>query len=81
MSSDVTDNGVTCSHCSDHESRVSSTSTRLALALCTLIEHVTQDIVVAIFVHVVDSHMPIASQSLCDASKFGFSRRVGDIPL
>ncbi len=76
-----TDDGVTCSHCSDHEPCVSPASTRLSLAFCALVEHVAQDIVVAIFVHVMDAHMPVASQSLCYASKIGFSHRVGDIPL
>jgi hypothetical protein len=63
MSSDVTDNDVTCSHCSDHEPCVSPTSTCLALAFCTLIEHVAQDVVVAVFVHVVDSHMSVTKSA------------------
>lgn len=68
MSNETSDNGMACSNRSDHESCVSPTSTRLALALCTLIEHVAQDIVVSVFVHVMDAHVSITSQRPVDTS-------------
>lgn len=59
MSNEYDDIGTVYSNRSNHESCVSPTSTRLALALCTLVEHVAQDIVVSVFVHVVDAHMSV----------------------
>lgn len=59
MSNEYDDIGTVYSNRSNHESCVSPTSTRLALALCTLVEHVAQDIVVSVFVHVVDAHMSL----------------------
>jgi hypothetical protein len=49
---------------SDHEPCVGPTSARLTLAFCALVEHVAQDIVVAVFVHVMDAHMSVTSQLL-----------------
>lgn len=59
----IADNGAASSKRSDHEPRIGPPSTRLTLAFCTLVEHVAQDIVVAVFVHVVDAHMSATSQS------------------
>jgi hypothetical protein len=62
MSSDIIcDAGDAFSHRSDHEPCVGPTSARLTLALCALIEHVAENVVVAVFVHVVDAHMSITS--------------------
>ena len=57
LSEIITDIGAACSNCSHHETCVGPTSTSLTLALCSLIEHVAQNIVVAIFVHVMHAHM------------------------
>lgn len=61
MSSEIADTSAAYSNCSDHEACIGPTSTRLTLALCSLIEHVAQDVVVAILVHVVDAHMSTTS--------------------
>lgn len=59
MSNQIDDNGTAYSNRSHHESRVGTTSACLALALCALVEHVAQDIVIAIFVHVVNADMSL----------------------
>lgn len=55
---------VGSSQSSDHEPSIGPTSTRLALTFRALIEHVSQNVVVAIFVHVMDANMSNASQLL-----------------
>jgi hypothetical protein len=49
---------LTLSKSSNHDPRIGPTSARLTLALVSLIEHVSQNIVVAVSVHVVYSYMP-----------------------
>lgn len=63
MSDQIDDNGTAYSNRSHHESRVGTTSACLALALCALVEHVAQDIVIAIFVHVVNADMSITKSA------------------
>ena len=83
MSKEINNNDKAYSNRSDHESRVGPTSTRLALAFCTLIEYVAQDIVVAIFVHVMDAHMPITKSATRSdlGESHGPQGRVSNIPL
>jgi hypothetical protein len=50
---------LTLSKSSNHDSRIGPTSARLTLALVSLIEHVSENIVVAISVHVVYSYMSV----------------------
>ena len=57
----IADDSAACSERSDHEPSVGPSSARLTLTLCTLVEHVAQSIVVAVFVHVVDAHMSATS--------------------
>jgi hypothetical protein len=44
---------------SDHRPRVRPASTGLALSFGALVQHVSQDVVVAVFVHMVNSHMSV----------------------
>ena len=44
---------------SDHRSRVRPASTGLPLPFSALVQHIPQDVVVAIFVYMVHAHMPV----------------------
>jgi hypothetical protein len=53
---------LTLSKSSNHKSRIGPTSARLALALISLVEHVSQDIVVAVPVDVMDAYVSVRYQ-------------------
>jgi hypothetical protein len=59
---------------SNHDPCVGPASARLALALCALVEHVAQNIVVAVFVHVMNAHVSVQSQP-SSTSLFARSKR------
>jgi hypothetical protein len=55
---------LTLSKSSNHKPRIGPASARLALAFVSLVEHVSQDIVVAVLVHVVNTYVSVISSAL-----------------
>jgi hypothetical protein len=53
---------LTLSKSSNHKSRIGPTSARLTLALVSLVEHVSQNIIVAVFIHMVDAYVSVFDQ-------------------